>query len=244
MVLVIFNVGICRMGCIGSVIYGKIIVYNQMRRCRNGMANKKSKRTNIVRSGVKKTKILGYCHFNQHKGYITPEILKEHNCIEKGCRYFNKYDTPKWKELEEEKIVKKILKFYIKKEIATPFEEFLKGIKDFYEDLLNIPINENGSIQLDKYIEHLCSDYVELTESQTQSIIAKAFNVSPDLVRVNGTVGLGNPDKEPETEVKPIITIEAFKSMSTCQCAKCGTVYSLYPKPERCNLCGVQFIYD
>lgn len=30
----------------------------------------------------------GYCHYTQHKGYISKAFFEGHHCKERGCRYF------------------------------------------------------------------------------------------------------------------------------------------------------------
>lgn len=47
---------------------------------------------------------VGYCWLEKHKGYITKQIMDEHQCIEKQCPFFQKYeDAPYWKEKEKRK---------------------------------------------------------------------------------------------------------------------------------------------
>ena len=33
-------------------------------------------------------KCVGYCTYEEHCGFLTEQLCKEHNCIEKGCYYF------------------------------------------------------------------------------------------------------------------------------------------------------------
>lgn len=33
-------------------------------------------------------KCVGYCQFSEHRGFLTKEQRKEHNCIVKGCYYY------------------------------------------------------------------------------------------------------------------------------------------------------------
>jgi len=33
-------------------------------------------------------KCIGYCQFREHPGYLTKKLRKEHDCINKGCRYY------------------------------------------------------------------------------------------------------------------------------------------------------------
>lgn len=31
---------------------------------------------------------VGYCQYNQHPGFLTADMRKEHNCVGKGCDYY------------------------------------------------------------------------------------------------------------------------------------------------------------
>lgn len=33
-------------------------------------------------------KCVGYCQYSGHPGFLTKDLLEQHNCIEKGCDYF------------------------------------------------------------------------------------------------------------------------------------------------------------
>ena len=34
---------------------------------------------------------VGYCWNDQHKGYLTEELMRRHNCLEKKCKYCQLY---------------------------------------------------------------------------------------------------------------------------------------------------------
>lgn len=59
--------------------------------------------------------LVGYCHCSKHKGYVTVNLLKNHDCINKNCFYLEKFeDYPFWihlmnaqKTKEQRKLVKK-----------------------------------------------------------------------------------------------------------------------------------------
>jgi len=34
------------------------------------------------------SKCVGYCQYKEHSGFLTPELLAQHDCIKKGCDYF------------------------------------------------------------------------------------------------------------------------------------------------------------
>ena len=54
---------------------------------------------------------VGFCHNNIHRGYVGQRILKEHECINKNCPYFEKFeDSPHWCKKEVVKLLKKAKK--------------------------------------------------------------------------------------------------------------------------------------
>ena len=55
--------------------------------------------------------ILGYCHCNAHKGFITKNLYKSHACEAKKCVHLERFeDYPYWKnrkKAEQEKLYQK-----------------------------------------------------------------------------------------------------------------------------------------
>jgi hypothetical protein len=48
-------------------------------------------------SPVNLCSVTGYCSNSWHRGYVTKTVFKRHKCIEKGCRFFEKFDEfPYW----------------------------------------------------------------------------------------------------------------------------------------------------
>ena len=33
---------------------------------------------------------VGYCNFHEHPGYLTKDLRKKHNCVNKACRYYER----------------------------------------------------------------------------------------------------------------------------------------------------------
>lgn len=64
------------------------------------------------------TAAVGYCWCNLHKGYINLELLKEHECIDKKCEFFEKFTYhPYWvnkQKLKSERLKGKAEKKHIK----------------------------------------------------------------------------------------------------------------------------------
>lgn len=65
-----------------------------------------------LRNAPSKDKAVGYCHHRQHKGYLSPNLIKCHKCVEKNCRYFSKYkDNIYWIRKDVLKAKKKYDKY-------------------------------------------------------------------------------------------------------------------------------------
>ena len=49
-------------------------------------------------------RIIGFCHNSMHRGLLTVQLMKSHECITKECHYFEKYETsPYWLNCERSK---------------------------------------------------------------------------------------------------------------------------------------------
>ncbi|MBQ8133502.1 MAG: hypothetical protein IJ192_03705 [Clostridia bacterium] len=82
--------------------------------------------------------IVGYCHFSEHKGYITKNILKNRKCAKKGCYYFEKYaDNPYWLAIQRieaaEKRQKEAAK-QIKKKNEDKQEQLIETVQKIADD--------------------------------------------------------------------------------------------------------------
>lgn len=59
----------------------------------------------------KKQTAVGYCHNKKHKGYLSANMIRQHECLGKQCAFFEKYaDKPYWEEREKKKKMKKAKK--------------------------------------------------------------------------------------------------------------------------------------
>lgn len=55
--------------------------------------------------------LVGYCHNKDHKGFLTITIMNEHDCIAKGCYYFEKFkDYPYWQKFQHKEELKQLKK--------------------------------------------------------------------------------------------------------------------------------------
>lgn len=53
------------------------------------------------------TKVIGYCHCKLHKGCLTAKLMREHECVQKGCNYFEKHEEAIfWQTKQKNKEVK------------------------------------------------------------------------------------------------------------------------------------------
>lgn len=53
----------------------------------------------------------GYCHYVQHRGFISHDLLKSHECMEKNCPHFSKYcDSPLFVDRRYKSLEKKLKK--------------------------------------------------------------------------------------------------------------------------------------
>ena len=43
------------------------------------------------------------CHFNKHRGYLTPSMIKTHGCLKRDCSRLQKLDCQYWQERKQRK---------------------------------------------------------------------------------------------------------------------------------------------
>ena len=88
---------------------------------------------------ISKKSVVGYCHFSEHKGSITKTLLKKHECVAKGCHYFEKYkDNPYWKGVEQAQAAKQKRRETarrIKKEEEKQRKEWIDTARIIADDL-------------------------------------------------------------------------------------------------------------
>lgn len=73
--------------------------------------------------------LVGYCHNEAHKGFLTVTIMNEHDCINKECFYFEKFeDYPFWRKKQRKEKQEKLRKIKAarRKENARLAKEKLK----------------------------------------------------------------------------------------------------------------------
>ncbi|MDR0951492.1 MAG: helix-hairpin-helix domain-containing protein [Oscillospiraceae bacterium] len=81
--------------------------YMQAKRAKKREAKeRKRNKTGFKLIGGKMTtreKAIAYCDNATHWGYLTPKLMKSHQCLKKQCPYFRKEDVIYWRELEEKR---------------------------------------------------------------------------------------------------------------------------------------------
>lgn len=76
----------------------------------------------------------GYCWSETHRGYLTLPLMFEHECIEKQCKHFQKYEQHSyWKGKDKKKAEKQKRKAQ-EKEHAKKLNEMLNIIRALTED--------------------------------------------------------------------------------------------------------------
>lgn len=85
--------------------------------------------------------IIGFCHNKLHKGHLTQKLIKQHECLEKQCKYLEKYtDKPFWKHLEKKKLAKQNHKNYKKrkKELENSEKQINDELKNEFQEIADI----------------------------------------------------------------------------------------------------------
>ncbi len=100
--------------------------------------------------------LVGYCHFDGHKGYLRASHLKDHECLAKGCHYLEKNESSYYFMnmnfvKEKRKIAKHLKRLWIAGVLPTNvymmYDSKLKDIEDrselqrFYEQQVPITVD-------------------------------------------------------------------------------------------------------
>lgn len=139
------------------------------------------------------TKCIGYCNSKSHKGFITISMLKEHQCLQKKCYYFDPVeDHPQWIYRMDKKANKALIKERksIEKLIVEKAKEFFSEYievvmcKHLYDStyLLVIVESDFSIFVPDIYWEELGIDvYIKaIFEYQKENIEYTYKNLLPD----------------------------------------------------------------
>ena len=55
----------------------------------------------LYNEATKRTAV-GYCMHHKHEGNLNAKLVKQHQCIEKTCPFFIKYNNEYWQKKEGE----------------------------------------------------------------------------------------------------------------------------------------------
>ncbi len=92
---------------------------------------------------VKKDRVVGYCHYAPHKGWLTANIADAHDCAHKNCMFLQKLDHEYWQKEELADQRKKQRKAEIKsqrekrKKTEENIQNRLKKIRNFAQNVAN-----------------------------------------------------------------------------------------------------------
>lgn len=60
------------------------------------------------RMNISVSRLIGYCHIRNHPGYLTAQLLREHECLRKKCPFLERFETADfWKARQVSKQCKK-----------------------------------------------------------------------------------------------------------------------------------------
>ena len=101
-----------------------------------------------------KDKAVGFCHHKEHVGYLSPNLVKQHDCIGKNCKYFNKYeDHPYWIRKQIVNAVKKYHKNSNSGHIRIEGEEYTTDNVDAMLSACKSMLSETGKVPEILYIK-------------------------------------------------------------------------------------------
>jgi hypothetical protein len=109
---------------------------------------------------AKADNIVGYCNNATHWGWLSKRLMKEHQCLEKECPYFEKTNAGYWEKIEKEKALKaeKRKAKALEKQRKAERDDFIRFVFEGYEDIFVTAIKEiRGGIMItyifDKWVD-------------------------------------------------------------------------------------------
>lgn len=131
------------------------------------------------------SKRVGYCWCDLHPGFINKRLLDEHECVSKGCTFFEKFvESEYWKrklDLKEKRQEGKLLKKQIEKtgnSILNEINEYTKNNDEFAA--LNIEYGDN------KYIVR-CASIGTISLSTFKRELSLKYGVKIEFVFIQNT---------------------------------------------------------
>jgi hypothetical protein len=130
-------------------------------------------------------KRIGYCWCDLHQGFINKRLLDEHECISKGCQFFEKFNESEyWKrkavlkqKRQEGKMLKKQIEI-IGDSILNDFDEYAKDNNEFAA--LSVEYRDN------KYIVR-CASINTIPFADFKRNLSLKYGVKIELIFIQNT---------------------------------------------------------
>lgn len=124
------------------------------------------------------TKVIGYCHCKLHKGCLTAKLMREHECVQKGCHYFEKHeDALFWQTKNKNKEEKKAAKA-MRKQLEKEQETALNAIRESTasdDTFFAIRVEKTEDLVIVHYIKYGWIDMSRLVYELSQLVGARVF---------------------------------------------------------------------
>jgi hypothetical protein len=89
---------------------------------------------------------VAYCWCDDHRGYLTTKLMREHKCLDKQCGSFQKLPGPYWAQVDRQKRISR-QKRKQKQLSQLRDERFLAYARDFLQDKTNVYITTAGLVR-------------------------------------------------------------------------------------------------
>jgi len=134
---------------------------------------------------VASSKIIGHCHSLIHRGYLTKNLIKSHDCIGKKCSSFEKIKPDYWQSLitAENASKEKRAKIKVEKKHTSDRDVFIKATLEDSGSIYVTAIREGSRNYLD--ISYIYDRYIDL--SQEVKFLRKELGKNIRLKAVTGT---------------------------------------------------------
>jgi hypothetical protein len=111
---------------------------------------------------AKAENIIGYCHNATHWGWLSKNLLKKHQCLEKECPFFEQANAGYWENVEKQKtlVAERRKASKIAKQERAERDDFIRFVFEGYEDIYVTSIKEiRGGVM----ITHIYDKWVDLS---------------------------------------------------------------------------------
>ena len=146
------------------------------------------------------SKVIGYCNSPEHPGYLTQNLLKNHDCVKRECELLEKHNLHYWKRIERERREAKErreLAKRLKKESAER-ETFIKSVFKEYRNIYITSIKKTDNLIT---ISYIYNGYADLSRAAYYvkkkygcSVYLNAVETDSEIKRL---LGVGQPPARP-----------------------------------------------